>query len=64
MEDLEQLLSIIEERDRELEKKDELIFGLFEQVDQLKDNVEVLQLVSITITNFIQNLIITEKKEC
>ena len=46
--DLEKLISLIEDRNNEIEKKDELIFGLFEQVDQLKDNIEILQHVSIT----------------
>jgi len=41
--ELEKLISIAEERCEEIEKKDDLIFGLFEQVDQLKDNVEILQ---------------------
>ena len=40
------MISIAEERCEEIEKKDDLIFGLFEQVDQLKDNVEILQHVS------------------
>ena len=44
--ELEKLISIAEERCEEIEKKDDLIFGLFEQVDQLKDNVEILQHVS------------------
>ena len=49
--DLEKLISLIEDRNNEIEKKDELIFGLFEQVDQLKDNIEILQHVSITLLN-------------
>lgn len=44
--ELENLISLAEDRNTEIEKKDELIFGLFEQVDQLKDNIELLQNVS------------------
>ena len=44
--ELENLISLAEDRNIEIEKKDELIFGLFEQVDQLKDNIELLQNVS------------------
>ena len=44
--ELENLISLAEDRNTEIEKKDELIFGLFEQVDQLKDNIEILQNVS------------------
>jgi len=41
--ELEHVITMIEDRNNEIEKKDELIFGLFEQVDQLKDNIEILQ---------------------
>ena len=51
--DLEKLISLIEDRNNEIEKKDELIFGLFEQVDQLKDNIEILQHVSITLNQML-----------
>ena len=44
--ELENLISLAEDRNTEIEKKDVLIFGLFEQVDQLKDNIELLQNVS------------------
>ena len=51
--DLEKLISLIEDRNNEIEKKDELIFGLFEQVDQLKDNIEILQHVSTTLNQML-----------
>ena len=51
--DLEKLISLIEDRNNEIEKKDELIFGLFEQVDQLKDNIEILQHVSTTLNQLL-----------
>ena len=45
--ELEHVIALIEDRNNEIEKKDELIFVLFEQVDQLKDNIEILQHVSL-----------------
>ena len=50
--ELETLIQIAEERNEEIEKKDELIFGLFEQVDLLKDNVEMLQEVSTVSSGY------------
>ena len=49
--ELEHVITMIEDRNNEIEKKDELIFGLFEQVDQLKDNIEILQHVSFNSMN-------------
>ena len=47
--EIEKLLHIAEKQNDEIGKKDELIFGLFEQVDYLKDNVEILQEVNTTL---------------